>query len=229
MDFHLSILPNEFTLRPQGGINLKDFLNFIETNYSQNKFFYYWDSDGTVVTPESPQIEWVQNGATKVVFKLKNFPSEVIKIPLKGYLNDLNETVPMKNYCEIEFKNYQIAQQMGVHNFLSPIKKITNQFYTQKLIVKDLFGQPMTVDQKILKWFNDRKLIEITKQINAAATLTLFKEQYSLMELKKFNSFLEKTQINDLTNENFCLDINNKIVLFDYSGYKGDSSNDSLL
>lgn len=202
---------------------MTEFFNFLKTEYQKkNNNFYYYDSTGAVETPENSQIEWASHGATKVAFKLKSSPSDVIKIPLKGWVDEENNIIPMENYCEIEFKNYQIAKEMGVHNFLSPIKKITNQIYIQNLIIKKLTSILISVDTEILKWFNNRNLTEITSQITAATTLTLFKEQYSLMELEKFNLFLKKTKINDLTVDNIGLDINNKAVLFDYSGYKGD-------
>ena len=64
---------------------MTEFFNFLKTEYQKkNNNFYYYDSTGAVETSENSQIEWVLNGATKVVFKLKNSPSDVIKVPLKG-------------------------------------------------------------------------------------------------------------------------------------------------
>lgn len=173
-------------------------------------------------------IEWTEEGASKLVFHLKDFKNYVFKIPFKGELKGA-ETAFGKDYCEFERDLYSYSKSLGFEDLL-----------TKTSFVGTIFGIPVYIAEEVrpitdffdLEDFSISNLSKIVVReivsnsdymwadLPEKQHLEKFVEDYGEYKTYLLIDFILTHGLGDFHPGNIGIKKNGKICLLDYSGFE---------
>lgn len=195
---------------------LKDLLvdgELTSRNLVNDNSFSTWESENYGLLWDKWKCH-VSYGATKAVFDVPEF-AYVIKIPFVGYHT---------NYCELEVENYNAAVRCGFARYFAETRYYTIgyddtdtpiEFYIQERCDAD----ESAIIDSITSTLGDEYGSGCSEDVAEWMSQLIKNDDINYDE---FHKFLKCNHINDLHSANVAIK-NDSFIIFDFSGYKGDS------
>lgn len=185
---------------------------------SDSKNAWTSDTDGVVLESEEVIVR-IEHGATKLVIMSSEANNWVFKIPFKSC---------KYNYCQIEADIYEMACAENINEFFAPcyflekyddvdIYVMMRADTSYNELYSDLYGRLSDEGR------SDEEVEDIMVEVEedeSGYVEWLFPYYMNYDKFETFTDFLENANINDLHSGNIGY-INGRIVLIDYSGYRG--------
>lgn len=235
---------------------IEDFLDTLSEEDIDKFVWLYSDEDGYTLDEVYEDMEyefketcqWITQGATKIVIKLKDENSVVYKIPFQGlkllegdyyhydddyisiqsfdqadaYLPNMN--ISEWNYCEVEEFFYKEAVAEGVEEFFAKTSLYKNidglLVYTSSFCPKGFYSFSPNTSEMAKREANSNKLKQSYQRSSLSEkSVAIFIDQYGIEKVNKLFLFLEKWHISDLHCGNLRYDKNYMLKITDYSSY----------
>ena len=201
---------------------------------------YTYDGDEGIIYDDYPfdGYEFL-TGASKICIPAGDY---VFKTSFSGYAYDYNyETSDFYDeplfedwkvdYCEAEYKIYELAKAAGLGRFFAATYKINSRVYVQERcpqIFEDYCGSPYVLSKRdntdtdtFLEILDDLGLSFLRQELHFR-TMRYLVMEYSINDLLALQDFIITYDINDLHDGN-CGFFGDKIKFFDFCGYNSDT------
>lgn len=202
----------------------------------------YLDDVYEFIKDYHPEVDWINNGVSKIVISYNDLPNYVIKIPFKGKYDEYNdenaffinadcyekpyENVNTWDYCESEANCYYDAEKYyGL-----------GDMFAKTEYLGEIENTPVYISEKITILMSDTKVKNSNKHTEKIAKtlqskyeidysfcegdgLLAFINCYGEERTEDLVSFLEEYGIEDLHNGNIGYDLYGNVKIIDYSGW----------
>lgn len=192
---------------------------------------------------------WGDCGVSKAVFKFREFPDIVVKIPFKGYLNceyawdeedeywDFSSvesiaTYDFENagynnlrcwdYCETESSNYELAVKAGVDSIFAPTEYI-GEYMGIHLYISEYISNSFYFGD-ISCQDESKKTVKTIKENEKYYDISLdilgwYLEQNGKDKTSQLIKFLKDNNIHDLHSGNWKMTDDGQVKIIDYSSW----------
>lgn len=172
-------------------------------------------------------VKWTEEGASKLVFSLKNFKNYVFKIPFKGELD--TKITFKRDYCKFEKDLYLYSRALGFEDLLTEIFFVETILDIPVYIAEEV--RPITdfLDLEDFPISNLSKNVVrdivsnsdyMYADLPAKRHLEKFVEDHGEYKTYSLVDFILEYDLGDFHSGNIGIKKDGKICLLDYSGFE---------
>lgn len=172
-------------------------------------------------------VKWTEEGASKLVFSLKNFKNYVFKIPFKGELD--TKITFKRDYCKFEKDLYLYSRVLGFEDLLTEIFFVETILDIPVYIAEEV--RPITdfLDLEDFPISNLSKNVVrdiisnsdyMYADLPAKRYLEKFVEDHGEYKTYSLVDFILEHDLGDFHSGNIGIKKDGKICLLDYSGFE---------
>ena len=160
-------------------------------------------------------VKWTEEGASKLVFSLKNFKNYVFKIPFKGELD--TKITFKRDYCKFEKDLYLYSRALGFEDLLTEIFFVETILDIPVYIAEEV--RPI-IDFLDLEDFPISNLSKNVVRDIVSNSDYMYADLPAKRHLEKFVEDHGEYDLGDFHSGNIGIKKDGKICLLDYSGFE---------